>query len=156
MNVGGSKQPGEKFDFNKNLKCKITAIIHSNYPTKSYGIIRAINTGDTDGCNAYIELKRVTPNALNELKNVMRSIGVKEDDLDNGDVVSYNSEFLASKLAISKNSDTAQTMIPMVCVILFIMLSVCPYQKKHVIWECWRLWVRQKHRKSVLFILKVL
>lgn len=122
MNVGGSKQPGEKFDFNKNLKCKITAIIHSNYPTKSYGIIRAINTGDTDGCNAYIELKRVTPNALNELKNVMRSIGVKEDDLDNGDVVSYNFEFLASKLAISKNSDTAQTMIPMVCVILFIIL----------------------------------
>lgn len=122
FDISGSAQPNEKFEFNKNLKCKITAVTHSNNPTKNYGIIRVLEPKETAGCDAYIELAKVTPNALNDLKDILINIGISEKDLDNGDVVSYNSEYLASKLAISKDSDTAKTMIPMVCVILFIIM----------------------------------
>ena len=114
---------GERYYRNENFEphnikqFKITGILHGNSPTSYNGkIIRGLSNYEKRGkLSAIIELSKVNPTALKQIKQIAL-------DIDASDYA-INSDYLDTKFAINKDSVLAKNVIPMAAVLLIIIIA---------------------------------
>lgn len=118
--VAGSYFGGEQFELTDIAEYKITAILHENPPTRTYGtIVRGLDLGsytipDDAPASATIELKEVDHNSLEVIKSLISDYGIEEYNI--------NTEYLTTVFAIDGDSTTAVTLLPLVIIVLAIIM----------------------------------
>ncbi len=118
----GGYQQGELFDQKEVSRFTVTAILYDNLPT-SEKIIRGLSEAEkTEDISpehgkrcAALTVKSPNYNSLNDLKEILKSIGAEE--------YYFNSDLLGAHLAIDSNSVVAKVLIPMVIFILAIIIA---------------------------------
>ena len=115
----GSYFGSESFRNGDIGKFKITAILNDNPATLNFDIIRGFDSSNLsfeDGqiAGAYILLKEVNYNSLNELRSMVKEYDIKEYNLNN--------DYLSTKFAIDKDSTLMTSLLPIVLIILVIIM----------------------------------
>lgn len=118
--LAGSHFGDEEFEITEICEFKITAILHDNPATSAKAkIIRGLDLStltlaEGELASAYIEVKDLNYKSLQVIKDIIEDYKIEEYSIDD--------DFLASHLAVDKNSATMQTFIPLVAIILVIIM----------------------------------
>ncbi len=90
--MAGAYQSIEQFEYSSTETVTVTAILHGNFPTNGYDILRGMDPGyfpaveDTD---VYITLKHPGPNSLKVLKGIVSEYGIDDYYFDSELLISY-------------------------------------------------------------------
>lgn len=118
--ISGGYFSDEQFELTDIAEYKITAILHENPPTRTYGsIVRGLDLDsytipDDAPASATIELKEVDHNSLEVIKSLISDYGIEEYNI--------NTEYLTTVFAIDGDSATAVTLLPLVLIVLAIIM----------------------------------
>lgn len=118
--ISGGYFSDEQFELTDIAEYKITAILHENPPTRTYGsIVRGLDLDsytipDDAPASATIELKEVDHNSLEVIKSLISDYGIEEYNI--------NTEYLTTVFAIDGDSATAVTLLPLVFIVLAIIM----------------------------------
>lgn len=118
--IGGSYQKNEYFVADNAQSYKITAVLSSNPATvTSYSIIRCVDItkhpiepGET--VRALVELKNVNYKSLDVLKDIIKTNGVEDYNM--------NKDYLETQFAFDENSTMVVSILPMAAIILAIII----------------------------------
>lgn len=113
--ISGSYYSGEKFTETELREFKIVGILHGNNPTYSHKIVRGMSDEEKSGViSATISLKELNYKSLDELKDIVKTVGISE--------YRFNSDLLDANFAIDENSVLATGLIPIALIILVIIM----------------------------------
>lgn len=110
----------EQFRQTEIAEYKITAILHNNPATSARGSIvrgfdlNTLSLADGETVSAFIEVRDVNYKSLGIIKDIIAENKIENYNIDD--------DFLASKLAVDKDSLTVQTLAPLVLIILVIIM----------------------------------
>lgn len=118
--ISGGYFSDEQFELTDIAEYKITAILHENPPTRTYGsIVRGLDLDsytipEDAPASATIELKEVDHNSLEVIKSLISDYGIEEYNI--------NTEYLTTVFAIDGDSATAVTLLSLVLIVLAIIM----------------------------------
>ena len=114
--MGGNYHSSEKFNTVARKKCKVTAILHGNSPTKGFGVLFLLEDGNIPKENTVeICLKKCDYTAYARLQKIAKDHGLK--------LSSVNSEYLVSVFSFNKESQGIAGIIPAGMIALFIIIG---------------------------------
>lgn len=116
--TGGMFFGNEEFEKQGYEEYKITAILHDNPALLEQNILQGMELSQLNGkddlrLTATIELKEVNYKSLDVLREIVKEYDITE--------YGFNSDYLATHLAISQNSDISM-LLPIVFIILIIII----------------------------------
>lgn len=123
VTVGGIYQYGEKFEKRDTKSYKIVGILHNNKPTTNMGIkiLRGMSDSEYNGSlTAYAELKKLGPGSYTVIKDIISKFNFSKKDA--GLYSSIHDDYLFTKMAISKNNETAVMFLSLCAIILAIIM----------------------------------
>lgn len=120
---GGSYRSEEQFETISTESCTVTAILHGNRPTKSYDILRVIDSTTPVACDengdSYLQC-RITLNKADSTSAVQIKDIAKDHDVHIG---GFNYEYLISVFAVSGLGSSYTSLFTLMGIALLIVMA---------------------------------
>lgn len=117
--VSGAFTRGERFEKSKSKKYKITAILHQNNPTYSWGTQEILCFMDesmkkSGGFDATIDLAKLNHNSLKQVRQIISDYGFEQFDINN--------DYLETFLAADEDGFLVKSLLPCAAVVLVLII----------------------------------
>lgn len=110
--IRGSYVSGEEFEEVRQIKVRVTAILHDNQPTCKTAVVRGMSEEEKNGnVDVIILLKNADYQSLQVINRIATDYGIRDFEI--------NTEYLGSKFALD---DSKRPLIIMTAIILVVIL----------------------------------